>query len=89
MSLREYISLETVDGDMSTFGEYQITPQAQALSVHLPFAGFVWNRPIAVTVRKDGVDWRIPIVDVTRVTQISFFGLAMLLTFVLARTIRR
>ena len=47
-------------------GEVTLTPQAQVLSLRLPFGGFVWNRPVAVVVEENGRFQRLPIPDITR-----------------------
>jgi hypothetical protein len=61
----------TVDG-------ITVTPQSRALVVRLPQGGFVWNRPTAVLVERDGRVRRIPIVDVTRILQLCLLALAVL-----------
>ena len=53
-----------------------ITPQSQALSLRWPNGGFVWNRPVAVRVEKDGQVERVPIVDITRLAQVILWGLS-------------
>jgi hypothetical protein len=40
--------------------------------------GFVWNRPTAVLVERDGQAHRIRIVDVTRILQVGLLALAAL-----------
>ncbi len=52
----------------------RITPEAQALTVSLPFFHFVWNRPVAITVERQGQSERIPIVDVTRLALLAIGG---------------
>lgn len=47
-------------------GDVTITTEARALVVHLPFMGFVWNRPAAVIVERNGRRERRPINDPTR-----------------------
>lgn len=60
-----------------TVGEVTVTPQARALLVRLPWAGFVWNRPTAVMVEQAGQVRRIPVVDVTRILQLGLLGLGV------------
>lgn len=67
--LKDFIQLQTTSGDPQTIGDATITPQSQALIVRFPFGGFVWNRPVAVLVDRNGQTERIPIVDVTRIAQ--------------------
>ena len=75
--LSEFIRLENTSAEPIVVGDTRITPQAQAFSLRFPFGGFVWNRPTAVLVERDGETRRIPIVDVTRVAQIVLFGLVL------------
>ena len=60
---------ETATGEPVTVGNTTVTPEAQALVVRWPRGGWVWNRPVAITVEADGETRRVPIVDVTRVAQ--------------------
>jgi len=77
--LKEIFQWQTLSGQAVTAGDFSITPQSQALTVRWPGrwpGGFIWNRPIAVLVERDGDTERIPIVYVTRMAQIGLFGLA-------------
>jgi hypothetical protein len=52
----------------------------------------VWNRPVAVVVEQEGQIERLPIVDVTRVAQISLYGFSLfiaLLTLIASLGLRR
>lgn len=89
MSDRQFITWQTVEGETTVLSGYKVTPQSQALTLHLPFAGFVWNRPVAVTVEADGVTQQIPIVDATRVTQFTIYGVAALFALFLGRVLFR
>lgn len=80
--LRERIHWQSTVGDKLTIGGAAITPQAQALVVRTPFGGWVWNRPVAIVVEQGGSTKRIPIVDVTRIVQLSFMGLGLLLSLI-------
>ena len=75
--LSDYIRLETTSAEPIVVSNTRITPQAQAFRLSFPFGGFVWNRPTAVLVERDGETQRMPIVDVTRVVQIVLFGLVL------------
>jgi hypothetical protein len=59
------------DGQPVTVGGRTVTPQAQVLSLRLPFGGFVWNRPVAVVVEENGRSQRLPILDVTRMMMLA------------------
>ncbi len=58
-------------------GGIRVTPEAQALSLQLPFFHFVWNRPVAITVERQGQSERIPIIDFTRIAQIVIAGIVL------------
>ncbi len=80
--LQNVFQLQTMSGAPIQAGEMVITPQSQALRIRLPFGGFVWNRPVAVLVARNGEVQRVPIVDTTRLIQLALLGLT--LTFALA-----
>lgn len=61
-----------------TVHDVTVTPRSRALTVRLPNARLVWNRPTAVLVEHAGQVRRIPIVDVTRILQVGLLGLAAL-----------
>jgi len=71
----------TMSGEAWTVGDRTITPHSRAVSIRLPFGGFVWNRPVAIVVESAGRTERVPIVDLTRVITVvlsaSGVGLAM------------
>lgn len=80
--LRDIVNVQTVYGERVTAGEVSVTPQSQALIVRWPNGGWVWNRPVAVLVERNGTRERIPIVDVTRLIQWGLLGLAAAFTTV-------
>lgn len=88
--LKDIVQLQTVSGDPVAVGDVTLTLQSQALAIRWPKGGFVWNRPLAVMVERDGQTERIPVVDVTRTAQVALLGasLAFFLT-TLIMSIRR
>jgi uncharacterized protein (UPF0248 family) len=44
----------TTTGPTVVVGNVRATPEARVVSVRLPFGAFVWNRPSAVVVERDG-----------------------------------
>lgn len=83
---------QTTFGAPATAGDVTVTPEAKAITVRFPNAGFVWNRPVAILVERDGQTERIPIVDVTRMVQLGLFGLSFVLsiaTLILSIRVRR
>jgi hypothetical protein len=91
MPKSELIQWKAHCGEPIKRGNLTVTPQSQALTVRFPWrwsSGFVWNRPTAVLVERDGVTERIPIVDITRMAQIGLVALsAIILLFVSIRSI--
>ncbi len=85
--LSDYIRFETTSAEPIVVGDTRITPQARAFSLRFPFGGFVWNRPTAVLVERDGVTQRIPIRDVTRIAQIVLFGLVLTFSVIITQAI--
>ena len=80
---KEMVRLQTVSGQPVTKLDTIVTPQTQVLTVRLPFGGFVWNRPVAVLVERDGRIERRPIVDLTRLVQLGMLGLGLLFLFMI------
>jgi hypothetical protein len=71
------VNWKPVAGEPQVLGDQTIRLQAQAISLITPFGGFVWNRPTAVLVEKDGYTDEVPIVDVTRYALISIGVMGM------------
>ena len=80
---KEMVRLQTVSGQPVNQLDTIVTPQTQVLTVRLPFGGFVWNRPVAVLVERDGRIGRMPIVDLTRLVQLGMLGLGLLFSFMI------
>ncbi len=73
---KPFIELKTKQGKTIRQGNVTITPQAQALTIRFPYGGFVWNRPVAVMVERDGRRERFPIFDVTRAAVLAMAGVS-------------
>jgi hypothetical protein len=90
--LKDVIQWQTISSRPVTVGDVTVTPQSQALAVHWPFGGFVWNRPVAILVERGGplsVE-RIHVVDVTRMVQLGLLGFSLVFSIaILAKSIRR
>lgn len=65
------VRLRTMSGDPVSVGGVTVTPLSRALELRLPFGAFVWNRPVALLVRREGRVERVPIADVTRRVQLG------------------
>jgi hypothetical protein len=75
---------QTVLGNPVRIGDLTVTPESQALIMHWPNGGFVWNRPLAVLVERNGRTERVPIPDVTRIAQVVLIIGMVLLSVVAA-----
>jgi len=81
--LKDVVRWQTISGEEVTIGDVTLTPQSQALTLRWPNnGGFVWNRPVAVLVKRDGQTERVPVVDVTRIAQLTLFGLGLVFSMV-------
>jgi hypothetical protein len=83
--LSEIVRWQKLSGEPRELGDMTITPESRVLMVRFPGrwdGGYVWNRPAAIVVERDGERERIPIVDVTRMAQMgllmSLVGLAFI-----------
>ena len=75
--ISKYFKWEPVIGEPQVVGDRTIRLQAQAIMLNTPFGGFLWNRPTAVLVEKDGITDEVPIVDVTRYALIGIGVMGM------------
>jgi hypothetical protein len=72
--LGEIVRWQKLSGEPSELGDMTITPESHVLMVRFPGrwdGGYVWNRPAAIVVERNGERERIPIVDVTRMAQVG------------------
>jgi hypothetical protein len=78
--VKDIVQWQTISGRPMTVGDVSVAPQSQALTVRLPWGGFVWNRPVAVLVERGESHHieRIPVVDVTRLIQLGLLGFSLL-----------
>jgi hypothetical protein len=75
------VQLKTVHGSPIEASGGRVTPESQVLLIRLPFGGLVWQRPTAVVVEHVGrAIQRVPIVDLTRLAQLSLLLGTLLLT---------
>lgn len=81
--LKEMLQWQTISGDKVTVGDVTVTPQSRALTIRWPYGGFVWNRPVAVLVKRGEQTERIPIVDVTRMAQLGLLGLSLVFSMII------
>jgi hypothetical protein len=78
---------QKASGQAVTVNDMTVTPQSQVLIVRWPRGAFVWNRPTAILVERNGQTEQRPIVNVTRTLLLGFVGLSM--AFAIASMIRR
>ena len=69
---------ETTAGEAILVGDVALTPHCRALTLRWPGGGWIWNRPVSISVEEHGMVRHLPIVDVTRLAQWTMMGLAML-----------
>jgi len=69
VSLHDLVRLDTIAGPPQTIGEVTVTPHSQRLIVRWPNGGWVWHRPAAVEVERDGQVEHLPVLDMTRMAQ--------------------
>ena len=80
------VQLENRVGRPVKAGAYQIVPIEQSLQLQPPgMRGFFfWRKPASIIVQHpDGRDETIEIQDPTRLAQISIWGLALLIPFII------
>ncbi len=83
------IGLRKLRGRAVRAGNVAVTPESLVLTVRLPFAAFVWQRPTAVAVEQDRRVSRVPIRDVTRLSQGALIGGVVILGLVARRRATR
>ncbi len=79
----EFIRWVTLAGEPVIVKQWTVTPLAQSLTVRWSRGGFVWNRPIALLIAKDGQTKRMPIPDVARGAQLVLLSISILLSLIL------
>ena len=82
----KYFNWEPEIGEPQVIGDRTIRLQSQAISLNTPFGGFLWNRPTAVLVERDGITDEVPIVDATRYALIGI-GVMGVIGMMLAKLI--
>lgn len=78
-----FLRWTTQAGAPITIHDTTVTPLAQALTIRWSRGGFVWNRPVALLVKRNGQHEQIPIPDVTRLAQLVLFAIVGLVGLVL------
>lgn len=79
---------QRVSGQVVRVNDLAVTPQSQIFIVRWPTGVFIWNRPTAILVERNGQTEQRPIVDVTRTLLLGCVGL-LSMTMVIARMMRR
>jgi hypothetical protein len=73
--MRAMIEWYLADGEAIHAAGRTVIPRSRVLSMRVPNAAFVWQRPESVLIQTaDGSQQRINIVDVTRIAQIALLG---------------
>ena len=79
MKLRDMVDWQEHVGDTLALGNVSLTPLSQALVIRTPIGGYVWNRPVAVRVERDGREQRLPIPNVMLMARLAMLGLGLTL----------
>jgi len=79
VKLREMVEWQEHVGDTLALGNVSLTPLSQALVIRTPIGGYVWNRPVAVLVERDGQEQRLPILNVILMARLAALGLGLTL----------
>jgi hypothetical protein len=74
---RNPLEIRKMSGDPIVTGDVRVTPVSWSLVGRWPLGGFVWSRPFALDVEEGGQIRRVPIVDVTRLVQVSLAALTL------------
>jgi hypothetical protein len=78
--IKRFVQFRTTSGEPVKKDDVTVTPISQALIITFPYGGFVWNRPLAIEVDDGKTIKRIPILDVTRIAQLSLIGVGFIFT---------
>ena len=68
----------------------QATPIGRVVQLHLPFGSISWHRPVAVEVRQEDTNYRLPINDPTMraISVLTSAGFAIALVSLSMRKVR-
>lgn len=80
--LEHLVESHDLPGDSVSAHGFTATPWSRAIVIRLPFARFVWHRPIGVDVTRGGPTRRLPIADPNRAARMAV--LAALILFAVA-----
>lgn len=87
MQLKDLFRWQTTSSQPVVVDDITLTLQSRVVSLHLLAGGFVWSRPTAVLVGRNGQVVYLPIVDTTRLLQLGFIGLSLAITFAIVRLV--
>ena len=74
------LKIEFLESAPLLSGDAEVVVRSRAIQLPLPFAhgGFIWNRPVSVSVRRPGVpDQTLPVRDLTRILQLALLALGL------------
>jgi hypothetical protein len=80
MQLKVLFRCQTISSKPVEVDDITLTLQSRVVSLHVLAGGFVWNRPTAVLVGRNGQGQSLPIVDTTRLLQLGLCGLSLAIT---------
>jgi hypothetical protein len=77
VKLREMVEWQEHAGGTLALGDVSLTPLSRALVIRTPVGGYVWNRPVAVLIRRDGQEQRLPIANVLLRARLAMLGFVL------------
>jgi hypothetical protein len=78
----DLVQWHKASGQSVVVHDLTLTPQSQVLIVRFPWGAYAWHRPTAMLVERNGRVERLPIVDLTRLIQLGFVGLCVVIIIV-------
>ena len=87
MRLKDILQYQQTSSSPIVVNDITLTPQSRVLLVRLPRGAYVWHRPTAILVERDGQQVRHAIIDLTRIIQLGL--LAMTIAFAVRHFVAR
>ncbi len=74
---KDLVQWQRVSGQPLSMNDLTLTPQSRVLIIRLPGSAFIWQRPTAMVIERNGQEKSFPIVDLTRTIQLGLCGLGV------------
>lgn len=76
---KDLVQRQKVSGRSLSVNDFTLTPQSRVLIVRFPWSAFIWQRPTAMLIERNGQVKHLPIVDLTRSIQLGLCGLGVVI----------